>query len=193
MREIFYEESSEIQNKKSATTKYNIFKAISIASYVMLVLWVLIVFIAYDFSGNIIVHLIIVLVPTMLFFLSGFFIGRLKNRFYIDYDYTFVTGSIRIAKVIKNYRRRAVIKFDCSSIEKLGKYGSETFFKYEKLPGINKQILTSNYTASDGKEFYYLVVNIEGAKKLLVLECTETFMVNILKFSNKSIVEEDFK
>ena len=59
--------------------------------------------------------------------------------------------------------------------------------------GIKKLILTSNYTATDGKEFYYLVVNVEGDKKLLVMECSETFMVNILKFANKSIIEEDFK
>jgi hypothetical protein len=27
----------------------------------------------------------------------------------------------------------------------------------------------------------------------LILECTETFMVNILKFASKTIIEEDFK
>lgn len=193
MREIFYEESAEIQNRKSASTKYNIFKTVSIVSYVLLALWFLIVFIAYDFSGNIIIHLVIVLVPAIMFFLSGFLVGRLKNRFYVDYDYTFVTGSIRIAKIIKNYKRRGIIKFDCSNIEKLGKYASGTYNKYERMPGIKKLILTSNYTATDGKEFYYLVVNVEGDKKLLVMECSETFMVNILKFANKSIIEEDFK
>ena len=193
MKEIFYEESAEIQNRRSASTKYNVLKTVSILSYVLLCVWIMLVFVGYEFSGNILVHIIIVLIPAIMFFLSGFFLGKLKNKFYVDYDYTFVTGSIRIAKVIKNIKRRFVIKFDASDIEKLGKYGSDTYHKYEKMPGIAKFILTSNVSASDGKEFYYLVVNVDGVKKLLILECTETLMVNILKFANKTIIEEDFK
>jgi len=193
MQEIFYEESAEIQNRKSASAKYNIFKTLSIFSYVLMALWFIIVFVAYNFAGNIIIHLIIVLTPFILFFLTGFFLGRMKNKFYIDYDYTFVSGSVRIAKIIKNIKRRLLLTFETRDIEKLGKYGSDTFLKYDKTPGITKLILTSNYTPADGKDFYYLVINNNATKKLLILECTETFMVNILRFSSKSIVEEDYK
>ena len=60
------------------------------------------------------------------------------------------------------------------------------------MPGISKNILTSNYTPTDGKAFYYMVVNTAGDKKIFVLECTETFIFNVMKFANKSILDEEF-
>ena len=194
MQEIFYEESARTQNEKSASRKYYIFKSISIISYIFMVLWIILVFTAFPFGqGNIFINILIVLVPCILFFLSGFLLGKFKNKFYVDYDYTFVTGSIRIAKVIKNIKRSFVIKFETSAIEKLGKYASDTYEKYSAMPGVTKLILTSNVTPDVGKDFYYLVINIDGNKKLLIMECTETFMVHVLRYSNKAVLEEDFK
>ena len=60
------------------------------------------------------------------------------------------------------------------------------------MPGVTKMIFTSNYTATEGKDFYYIVANVDGDKKLMIFECTELFIVNILKFSNKTVLEEEF-
>lgn len=193
MKEIFYEESATTQDERGAKTKYNIFKIISITSYVFLGLWFFIVFFFFEIlKGNIWLNLIFILIPAAMFFCSGFFTGRLKNKFYVDYDYTFVSGSLRFSKIIKNIKRKFLLKFDCSAIEKLGKYGSELYEKYEKMQGITKLILTSNYTPAENKDFYYIVANVDGDKKLLVLECTETLIVNVLKFSNKTILDEEY-
>lgn len=198
MKEIFYEESAKIQNEKSAKIKYYTFKIVSITFYVMMGFWF---FIFFNFTpveeftkGNIVVNIIMILLPLVFLFFSGFLFGKIKNKFYVDYDYAFVSGSVRIAKVIKNIKRKPVIKFDISAIEKMGKYGSETYAQYEKTPGIKKSILTSNMTPADGKDFYYLVVNVDETKNLLLMECSETFMVTILKYgNNKMILEKDFK
>ena len=192
MKEIFYEESSVVQNVKSANVKYNIFRTISIVSYVLMTLWILIIFFTLNLKANWILNLIFYLIPLILFFLSGFLFGRFKNKLYMDYDYTFVTGSIRVAKVIKNIKRKFIIKFDAKDIEKIGKYDSGTYQKYLSMPGVVKMIFTSNYSATDGKDFYYIVASIDGDKKLMVFECTELFIVNVLKFSNKSVLEEEF-
>jgi hypothetical protein len=192
MKEVFYEESAVISNAGVAKVKYNIFKGISIASYVLMVIWISIIFLTMDLSQNLILNLIFYVVPLVLFFLSGFLFGRFKNKLYVDYDYTFVTGSIRIAKVIKNIKRKFVLKFDASNIEKIGKYASGTFNKYNSMPGVTKYTFTSNITADEGKEFYYIVANVDGDKKLMIFECTETFIVHILKFANKSVLEEEF-
>ena len=194
MNDIFYEESARTQNEKSASIKYNIFNTLSIISFIFMVLWLVLIFIAYDFTkGSTYINIIIVLMPFALFLSSGIVLCKIKNKFYVDYDYTFVTGSISIAKVVKNIKRYPVIEFETSKIEKLGKYGSETFNKYVSLPGIKKLILTSNDSPEKEKAFYYLIINTDGEKKLLVLECSETFIYNVLKFSNKFILEEDFK
>ena len=143
MKEIFYEESSVVQNVKSANVKYNIFRTISIVSYVLMTLWILIIFFTLNLKANWILNLIFYLIPLILFFLSGFLFGRFKNKSYMDYDYTFVTGSIRVAKVIKNIKRKFIIKFDAKDIEKIGKYDSGTYQKYLSMPGVVKMIFTS--------------------------------------------------
>ncbi len=195
MQEVFYEESARTQDEKSAKVKYTIFRILSIISYVLLVFWIIAVFSFWEFKGDvkaILINVVIVLIPCAIFTASGIILGRIKNKFYVDYDYTFVTGSVRISKVIANIKRRNVLNFEVRDIEKIGKYDSETFNKYYRTPGINKMVLTSNVSPEDKKDFFYLVVNSSN-KYLLVLECTETFIVQILRFTGRSILEEDFK
>ncbi len=193
MKEIFYEESAKIQRVKSAKTKYTVFKVMSIVSWVLLGLWIYIVFNFMGIlSGNIALNIVFALLPAAMFITTGIVLGKLKNKFYVEFDYTFVSGEVRISKVIKEIKRKPVMRFSTSAIEKIGKYGSSTFDTYYKMQGVKKLVLTSNMYPDDGKDFYYLVVNQEE-KKLLILECSETLIVNILKFSNKSIIEKDFK
>ncbi len=192
MKEFFYEESALTQNEKAAKIKFYTFKIISIMSYVLMALWIFIVFYGYEFSSNIFLDLIIVLIPFVVFLISGILIGRLKNRFYVDYDYTLVSGSLRFSKVIKNIKRKFILKFNASEIEKVGEYGFGLYDKYASMPNISKLILTSNSTPSDEKNFYYIVVNVLGEKKLLIIECTEKFIVNIMKFANKTVLDEEY-
>ena len=86
-----------------------------------------------------------------------------------------------------------IVDVQPSDIEKIGKVGSGTFIKYYKMPGLTSAVLTLNLQPADKKDFYYIVANINGDKKMYILECTEMFMVNVLKFSNKLVLEEDFK
>ena len=192
MQEVFYEESARTLDDKGATRKYNIVRILSILSYVFLFLWIFISFNFYGLSGLIVFDILFILIPAVMFFLTGFFLGKAKNKLYVDYDYTFVTGSIRISTVIKNIKRKFLFSFETSDIEKLGKYGSELFSKYEQMPGIKKKILTSNNSPEEGKSFYYVVANVNSDKHLLILECTDMFIVNIIKFSNKTILDEEF-
>ena len=193
MQELFYEESARIRDEKSASIKYNIFKTLSIISYVLMCVWIVLAINAYILTGVWYIDLIFIAIPLVMFLFTGILLGKVKNKFYIDYDYTFVTGSIRIAKVIKNLKRKFVIKFDTSDIEKLGKYGSELYEKYSLMPGINKLILTSNATPSEDKDFYYIVVNNDGDKKLLIMECTQIFIINVIKFANKTVLDDEFR
>ena len=193
MQEIFYEESSNQRDVGSGKTKYYIFKVLSIISYIFVGLWALMFFIFFEFKGNILLNLVIALIPFAMFLASGILLGRFKDRFYVDYDYTFITGTIRFSKVIKNIKRKHIVSFETSDIEKIGKYGSETFNRYSLMPGIKSVVLTSNSIADEKKEFYYIVANVNGEKKIYILECTETFIVNVLKFSKRSVLDEALK
>lgn len=192
MKEIFYEETATINNERSERAKYNIFRVLSILFYVLTVLYLIVVFFAYDWSGgNLLLNIIFVIIPFIMFLVSGIVFGKLKNKFCVEYDYTFVTGSIRVSKVIKYIKRKFIIKFETRDIEKIGEYGSQTYYKYEQIKDITKLTLTSNFTASENKKFYYIVANVDSDKKLMLFECREEFIINILKFSNKTVLEEE--
>ena len=191
MKEVFYEESALMQGQSKAKAKYNLFKVMSIFSYVFCALWLYFFYICFPLSSGAL-SFVFALLPAVIFFFSGFFIGKAKNKFYVEYDYTFISGSIRFSKVIKNVKRKFITKFECSDIEKLGKYGSQQYEKYDSMSNVESSILTSNISPADGKDFYYIVVNKNAEKYLYVLECTETFIINVIKFSNKAVIDEEY-
>ncbi len=194
MQEFFYEETALVQNTKKAKTKYIFCKTFSIIFYTVAVLWFLLWFYSANVETiNFLNVLFQVLIPLAAFIFSGIMFSRYKNKMYVDYDYTFVSGSIRLSKVINQIKRKNIMKFDTSDILQLGKYGSDSYEKIESSPNVKKIILTSNIEASEGKEFFYLHINKEGDHKLLIFECTEKFMATVLKFSNKTILEKDYK
>ena len=191
MQEIFYEESAKIQEETSAARKYYIAKVFMVISYVLAVIWGIFCLTLIIDLKNILLSLIFSLIPLALFIVSGIILGKFKDKFYVDYDYTFVSGSIRFSKVIKNIKRKHIINFDTSDIEKIGLYGSEIYEKYSKMPDIKTKILTSNSTPSEGKDFYYIVANVGGDKYVFIVECSELFIVNILKFTNRTVLDQE--
>lgn len=191
MQEVFYEESSNIQKESAATKKYYVAKVIMTISYVIAVAWgIICLFFIIDLK-HILSSLVFSLIPLALFITSGVILGKMKDKIYVDYDYTFVSGSIRFSKVIKNFKRKHVINFDTHDIEKIGLYESESFERYSKMPDVKIKILTSNSLSSEGKDFYYIVANTGGDKNLFVLECSELFIVNILKFSGRTVLDQE--
>ena len=55
---------------------------------------------------SVLVFAISVLLPIALFLFFGIMLGRMKNSMYVDYDYTYVSGSIRISKIIRKIKRK---------------------------------------------------------------------------------------
>ena len=192
MQELFYEETAAITNAGPAKTKYYIIKTFSVMSYVIAIAWLLINVLIFPLEGNVLLNILFVAIPFALFLALGIFLGRIKDKFYVDYDYTFVTGSIRFSRVIKNVKRKSVLAFDTHNIETIGRYGSNTFGRYANMPNKKQIYLTSNVEPAEGKDFYYMVVNVNGQKYFLILECSELFLVNILKFTGKLVFEDDF-
>ena len=201
MQEVFYEESAELQDTKRAKRRYVL---MTVFMWVSFVLSALLLFLllwspagqpapAYILMGSIIV----------MFFVFGFVYRSKRDAYYLDFDYTFVTGSVRIAKIIHSKKRRALIKFEASEIIQLGKVGSDSYNKLEKSPDTKKLFATGNETPAEGKDFYYIFVNAPTRKeekkgkpfkkKLVLLECTETLMVHVMKFAQRGVLEKDFK
>ncbi len=192
MQEIFYEETAATQNVKSAKTKYNLFKTFSLISYLLAAVWLILTIPSFPLEGNVLINILFVVIPAVIFIGSGIFLGRLKDRYYVDFDYTFISGSIRFSKVINNSKRKKVLNFDVKNIEKIGRIDSNFYAKYFAMPDKKRVALTLNPEPAENKNFYYMVVNAEGQRYLFVLECTETFLMTIYRFTGKIVFDDEF-
>ena len=119
---------------------------------------------------------------------------KLKDKFYVEFDYVFVNGSVRFSKVIKQKKRKFINKFDAKDVEKIGEMGSEQFYKYIERDDVATFVLTKNNTPAPNKDFYYIVVPIDAQTYLFVIECTKTFISNVLSFSRGiTILDEELR
>ena len=192
MREIFYEESSSQIKSSSVKFKYYACTIIGFLLFVFAFFWLIGNFSSIDFTTKLLSTLLFIFLPCILFVVSGIFLIKLSSNIGVDYDYTFVTGNIRVAKVIMDTKRVHLISFETSDIEKIGKVESNTYKKLTADNFIKVEELTAKTLADANKSFFYFLINHESEKKILIFECTDLFVKHILTFANKHLLEEDF-
>lgn len=190
MQEIFYEEASLVQKKEEENRKYITLNILSWIFFLLVPVVFVIVLTSYNFANYPLLGVVLVVVPMAGFMVLGIVFGKKRNTHCVDYDYTFISGSIRVAQVIKHVKRKFIMEFEAREIEKIGKVGSSTYNSYLKIP-VEVNVLTSNKEPSKEKSLYYFVVNTEGKKYLLTFELTEKFVATIIKFLNKSSLLDD--
>lgn len=194
MQELFYEETVNIKNADSQLKKFTTFRILSIISYALLFLWVFIVYFTAGINvENPVPDILLLLFPAIFLLLLGLSFGILKNKFCVEYDYSFISGTIRVSRIIANLKRKNIYDFEFRNIEKVGYYDSETYNKYQKSPGVKSVYLTSNRTPMENKDFYYLAVNLKDGKKLMLIECTKSFIMAIVRFTGMTVLERGFK
>ncbi len=185
--DVFYEESSIAQNATKGARRYRILHILSIA-FVILGFFSLLLTLGMPAQGNVWVTPVLMAVW---FFLAAFFLSRLKLRFNVSYDYSFVSGELRISKVINVNKRKLVAKIDAGDMIQIGDLENSSFDRLKSDPTTKMVLCTSNDEAANGKFFMYILANHDG-KKLFVLECKEMLLVNILKFVKRSVLESDY-
>lgn len=116
----------------------------------------------------------------------------LKKRVNINYDYTFVTGELRIVKVFNVNKRKLVTKIASENILQLGDVDSESFNRLVADPTNKQVICTQNGTPRTGKFFLYIHVSEPAGKRLYILECREELLVNILHFVKRGTLASDY-
>lgn len=114
-----------------------------------------------------------------------------KFRLYNCYDFIFVSGDVRIVKVVNTRKRKKMIVFDSKNVFQVGRFGSETYNKIKNTPNIK-----TVYAPTNKREYeipkYYVAVAMDGVKYLVVLECTEKFLRYVLQYSGKTVLEKEF-
>jgi hypothetical protein len=104
----------------------------------------------------------------------------------VDYDYTFVSGELRIAKVLNNSKRKPMAKIDCSSISALGKITSDNYPRYKTMPGIKTIIATPN-AESNTENIYFALCVYKSDKSLLIFEPSANLVYNIKRFAGTNV------
>ncbi|MGI6537987.1 MAG: hypothetical protein ACOX22_06595 [Caldicoprobacterales bacterium] len=122
------------------------------------------------------------ILPIILFLIFGgltYLSFVIRNMQRIEYDYTFTNGTLDIAKVINNSRRKKLLTADIKNFEVLAPISDDGFQRMLNHPGIKKL----NYFLNRGGGLYYGVFEHEGEKALLVFEPSEE-MVKMFKMVN---------
>lgn len=126
------------------------------------------------------------------FALLWFFFYSMKKRINVSYDYTFVTGELRIAKVFNINKRKFLYKIQPEEILQLGDVENSSYDRLRSDPSTKQVVLTPNAEPAEGKFFMYILAALSSGRKLLVLECREELLVNILKFVKRGTLESDY-
>ena len=199
MQEIFYEESVDTHNQASAKRRFMVYRIFSVVSFVFAVFAFLTLFYGLPidtdegFTAPVIISLVVWLVLMAAMIALGIFFARKKHAFYLSYDYTFVSGDLRISKVFNNRRRKHLYNVSTDRIIRIGRVGSESYEKLKKSPDVKEDICTPNAEADDDKEFFYIHAQTNVGKKILVLECRIQLIYTVIRFINRpGILEPEF-
>ncbi len=174
-----YECTIPPKNIKNQRIFYFIFKVLKIIFILFAILSAIYAFFVSNF----------VWLVVLFFFLIAFIIGLIQEKFYNFYDYFFCDEEIKFAKVINNKKRRLIIKFKVSDINKIGFVTSSDFNKYEFIENYKKVYAKSKLL--DETNLYY-AININGENKLIITSYHERFLSYILKKATNKILDGEF-
>ncbi len=209
--DVFYEESAVAKDAKKGARRYRI---VNIIGNIFLILGIIMIFIFIftmpfgtpNFSGitdpsqlenSMALYeggkfiAIFCGLNGALFVLVWFLLYKFKARLNMSYDYCFVTGELRISRVININKRRLLTRFESEEILQIGDIDNSSYERLKSDPSTKEIICTPNVEPMEGKFFMYILINDNG-KKLYILECREQLLVHILKFAQRSVLESDY-
>ncbi len=186
--DVFYEESAIAQDAKR---QERIYKRIHLFSNILLVIGFLLTILGCGVLIDMRRVIIWILTCCSWFFVGWFLLFKWKQLYDVNYDYVFVSGEIRISKVIHTSKRRLVVRLQPEDILQVGDVDNAAFKEFQKDSSIKTVYCTSNDTPMEGKFFMYLLVSDNG-KKLYVLECREELLINMMKFLKRTTLENDY-
>ena len=198
--ETLYEESAINLNEKKQRIIHNILYGVQITFIVLAILWFMLMggFLPMpDTSkGQTFADVIADWIFFFVFFAS-FIVGAvcmafLKKRFNVSYDYVCVSGELRISKVFNQRKRRLVSRLEPSDIIKVGDMDSSSYDRYRAMPGTKEIICTPNMTSASGKFFMYVLAQYEGEKKIYLLECRESLLVNMMQYLRRDVLDSEY-
>ena len=180
MREVFCEETVNNLKDKKQKPIYTLFRIFSSISFLLGLIWFCVALLTLDFnSDGLILVLIFSLLPPIIVFLCGILFAFARDKFCLEYDYTFANGKFFILRVHNRLKSKQIYSFDLDSVERIGVFNDDIYFKYKSIPGAKIEFLTPNDSPEEGKNFYFIATTIKDVKRVLVIEVTKSFILNV--------------
>ncbi len=197
MRDAFYEESAISKNSASETKKYTVFRIVSYVFFaltgisLLLFFYLLPMILAETSGAGRTFSIIQWVLPAVTFLASAIVFMRMKFRYNLSFDYTFVEDELRISKVFNGKKRKYLFKMKSDTVLKIGLCERESFER--TLAGHpNKPIyLTPNRyeEPAEGKMFVYVVHSDPACKNIYILECREMLLEHLVQAVGRNKLE----
>ena len=198
--ESFYEESALNINEKNQKYIYTVLHAGQVVFIALAIIWGIFMFgflpVPNPEKGVTFAQIL----PDWIFFfmVTLSFVGCailcyvFKRRFNVSYDYVCVSGELRISKVFNQRTRKLVCRLDPADILQVGDIDSPAFDRLASMPGMKEVICTPNMSAASGKFFMYILAVHDGVKKIFLLECRESLLLNMMQYLRRDILDRDY-
>ena len=128
-------------------------------------------------------------IVALIFVLSLIITWLSTKYFYNYYDYTYVSGSVRIVKIVNNKYRRLVTDFDAKNIISFGKVFGSTYNKYADDKSVKKYYASPDAITENDICIYYYE---NGEKALLFMPKDDRFLYVLSRYTGNRKIDEDF-
>lgn len=195
--DAFYEESAYGVNAEKEKRKY---KIVNVFFWILVVLGgfcLLLCILNFPFSvtnetaAAMLSFAVFCGLQGLVFIIVAFVLQKIKSRLNVSYDYCFVSGELRISKVVNINKRKPVARIECEDILQIGDAENTGFERLYADPTTKKIVYTPNDEPINGKFFMYVLVGNNG-KELYLLECREALLMQIMKFARRDVLENDY-
>ena len=196
MREAFYEESAISRKGASEAKKYMILHVISIVFLVAAAIHIFFSFSAVigyisKLKGLQLAFALVQWFGLLAVLVALFFLfWKMKKRYNLSYDYTFVEDELRISKVFNGKKRKFLITLKADQILKIGLCENDSFER--TIAGLSKKAIvycTPNEEPAEEKMFIYIIYTSTLGKTAYILECREMLLNYVVRAAGRNKFE----
>ena len=169
MIENLYEQIVTDTRKNSNTKYYAAITATVICTMIAIVLF------AMTLSSRFSLYF---LIPLLLFIALGVFFYVIKDYALTEYEYSFLSGTLEVSRIINNKRRKTLFKCECEELEAFSKRIDDKDKRYATMPNIRIRKAVFNLKSDD---IYFAYLQHNGYKYLLYFAPDATLLTGIKK------------
>lgn len=192
-KDALYEESAMPVNAKKQARWYMAFHVLFIlfaaAAFIHLFVCVMVLpsMLSGLSGGALAFYIIVWIAPIIVFALTSFLLFRLRLRFNVSYDYTFVQDELRITKVFNGKKRKAIVTIAADQILQIGYCEGAAFDRtYAGLNGAKPKVMTPNRDPAEGKDFIHILYSTSLGKTMYILECRKELLEYVVLAAGKN-------